>query len=174
MKQKLFNHCPDCLAPDMEFRQGKIVSCRNCGWVYFHNPAAAVGVFILNEGKILFTVRNQSPQKGMLDVPGGFVDPGESLEEAAIREIREELALEINEFSYLCSFPNVYPYRGISYNTCDSFFLARPDGAIGELNLEAEEIAGIRWIEPERVVLGDIAFDSIKRVLHEWGAKMKV
>ena len=72
--------------------------------------------------------RAREPAKGTLDLPGGFVDPHESAEAAARRELQEETGLVPQSLRYLFSLPNTYPYSGIDVFTADLFYLARvPD-----------------------------------------------
>ncbi len=57
----------------------------HCQFTYFHNPAAAVMVAITVKDELLIAIRGREPGLGGWDLPGGFVDPDESLEQAAIR-----------------------------------------------------------------------------------------
>ncbi len=65
------------------------------------------------------TVRKHSPGQGALDLPGGFADHYESLEQVLTREVNEELivVVDVSDWRYLFSFANRYPYAGISYYT---------------------------------------------------------
>ncbi len=78
--------------------------CPSCGFVYFHNCASCVAAIITVKQGIVLTVRNRAPKKGLLDLPGGFCNYGESLEDALVREVREELNLELSDLSYFGSF----------------------------------------------------------------------
>ena len=85
--------------------------CEDCKFQYYINNSAAVACLIFNsQGEVLLTRRAIDPNKGMLDLPGGFVEPLETAEEAVIREIKEELGLQITKMTYLVSFPNLYPF----------------------------------------------------------------
>jgi len=75
---------------------------------------------------ILVAKRNHAPKKGMLDLPGGFSDYHESLENAVRREIMEELGLALDRVSYFGSEPNVYRFKGVTYFTIDAIFLCKP------------------------------------------------
>jgi ADP-ribose pyrophosphatase YjhB (NUDIX family) len=136
---------------------------------------------VIRSGKgILFLVRGKEPAKGKLDLPGGFIDPGEGAVEGLLRELREEIGWEAppadtaggtvpRGLSLFASFPNVYPYRSIPYNTCDLFFtLDAPVLREEDLRLQAGEIKGIRFIKPEDLNLEELAFDSTKRALQAW------
>ena len=57
--------------------------CDNCGFTYYANPCSATAAFIINEdGEMLVVRRGKEPAKGTLDLPGGFADMDETLEEA--------------------------------------------------------------------------------------------
>jgi ADP-ribose pyrophosphatase YjhB (NUDIX family) len=139
--------------------------------VYYHNTAAATGCVISVGDTVLFLIRGKEPARGKLDLPGGFVDPGEGAFEGLRRELREELGWEPprpdNEaFTLFASFPNIYPYKNIVYNTCDLFFTLKAPGlSEKDLHLAEGEIAGVRFVRPEDVVMDDLAFDSTRRAL---------
>jgi ADP-ribose pyrophosphatase YjhB (NUDIX family) len=167
----MFNYCPSCASKNIRFENGRKFSCPDCGFVYYHNTAAATGCVIRTAGGILFLVRGKEPARGKLDLPGGFVDPGESVIEGLRRECLEELGwspppLSGGGFSLFASFPNVYPYKGVSYNTCDMFFAVEaPQLSEKDLRLEETEIAAVRFIRPEDINCDELAFDSTRRAV---------
>jgi ADP-ribose pyrophosphatase YjhB (NUDIX family) len=90
------------------------------------NASAAVAAFIVNKaGDLLVCRRGKEPEKGTLDLPGGFVDDNESAEQAVIREIGEELQAKVTESRYLFSLPNRYKYSGLMIPTLDMFFACK-------------------------------------------------
>ena len=118
-----FNMCPMCGSKKIEWRNGKKWLCPDCGFDLYSNVAAAVGIVLYDSDyNVLFEVRAKEPRKGFLCLPGGFVDPDESAEEAVVRECREELGAEVLGAEFLCTFPNTYEYKNIEYKTCDIFF----------------------------------------------------
>jgi 8-oxo-dGTP diphosphatase len=64
--------------------------CDSCGEVFYDNPLCAVAVVAEKGGKVIFIKRNVEPAKGMWALPGGFIEQGETVEEAALRELNEE------------------------------------------------------------------------------------
>jgi len=67
-------------------------SCSECG--QWPQPALAVDAVVINHGNILLITRGREPWKGMLALPGGFVNRGEDPEIAVIRELKEETGLD--------------------------------------------------------------------------------
>ena len=74
-------------------------TCENCGFVHFDDPKVATGIVVASDDKILLALRNHEPALGRWSFPGGFVDRGEKVEDAARREVEEEtgLIVEIDE-----------------------------------------------------------------------------
>ena len=118
----MFKYCPHCKSAEITFNGINGYQCKKCGWVYYHNVAAAVMAILVMDKKILFEIRANEPGKGKLDLPGGLIDPGENAEQALKREIKEELNLTISKFKYIGTAINEYPYNDIIYNTCDIIY----------------------------------------------------
>jgi ADP-ribose pyrophosphatase YjhB (NUDIX family) len=156
--------CPKCSSKELK-KENRNFSCSRCGFLFYVNSAAATGIILHQGNSILFVRRNNEPCIGMLDLPGGFIDPGETLEEGAIREIKEELSIHLQpeDLQYLCSFPNTYHYKNTTYYTQDVFFKA----ALPNQNWKADpvEIAGVELLDLKSVKLEDIAFPSHRRAL---------
>ncbi len=123
---EVFKYCPKCGNNELEVRYGRAIFCTSCSFEYFFNASGAVIALIFNnEGELLITRRAHNPWKGGLDLPGGFVDPNETLEHAVTREIKEELNLEVESLKYLFSSHNQYPYSGLKVFTVDAIFEVR-------------------------------------------------
>ena len=162
-------YCPQCGKENLQWSEEKKWHCIKCSFVLYHNCAAAVAVVVLYKDEILFTRRSQYPEKGKLDLPGGFVDPKENAEYACYRELKEELNIEIDiqKLKFLMSLPNVYHYQGIDYNTLDLFFEYRLDEKIS-MSLEKNEISEILWLKRENIDIKDIAFSSQQKFLQRF------
>ncbi|MDR1971062.1 MAG: NUDIX domain-containing protein [Treponema sp.] len=170
----MWKYCPSCASTEIGFDGSHRYSCPACGFVFYQNTAAATGCIIRGKGGILLLVRGKEPAKGKLDLPGGFVDPGEGALEGLRRELREEIGWEPagkteGSFTLLASFPNTYPYRGTVYHTCDLFFtLDAPDLTGDDLRGQEEEIGGFRFVGPQNIRPEDLAFDSTRRALRAY------
>ena len=120
---KFFTHCPACGSSNFVQNNEKSKKCQDCGFVFYMNASAAVAAFILNDSEeLLVCRRGKEPEKGTLDLPGGFVDDNESAEMALIREIKEELQATVSEYKYLFSLPNLYEYSGLTVPTLDMLY----------------------------------------------------
>ena len=69
--------------------------CPLCGRSWYRNSAPSVGAAIVRDGKALITVRAREPEKGRIDVPGGFLRVGEHPVDGLVREVGEELGVEV-------------------------------------------------------------------------------
>jgi NAD+ diphosphatase len=157
---QVFRYCPKCSAAAIQAVGHKLLRCDACGFELYLNAAAAVAALIPDEqGRLLLVVRGREPQKGMWDLPGGFVDPGESAAEALQREIREELGVNVTSMEYLHSYPNVYEYMGVRYVTVDLGFVCRVDDLSGVHPAEAE-VARLVRERPEEIDVHRFAFPS--------------
>ncbi len=91
-----WNHCPICGGQTVQAHDGQSIRphCPNCRRFYYSNPVPAACCFLTNpNGELLMVQRSIEPRKGMWTLPGGFVELGETTEEAALRELREETGL---------------------------------------------------------------------------------
>jgi NADH pyrophosphatase NudC (nudix superfamily) len=163
-----FTYCPNCQSTDFSFKNVTKFQCNHCGFEYYHNIAAAVAVVFTFEDKLLFTVRNENPDIGMLDLPGGFIDPKENAEAAACREIKEELDLDIlpSDLKYITTSPNEYLYKNVPYRTMDLFYECAL--TYDKLTIKANsEIKDLVWIKRNEINLTQIGFVSIRTVIGE-------
>ncbi len=147
----VFKFCPRCGCKGFETSdQGHSFHCEGCHFVYFINNSAAVACLIFDlEGKLLLTRRALEPAKGMLDLPGGFVNPMERVEDTIVREIREELGVRVTKSKFMVSFPNEYIYSGFSVFTVDLAFIC----SVNNLStiVPDDDVADFEFIFPEEI-----------------------
>jgi len=87
--------CPRCGSP-AQVDAPRRLGCDACGYVAFYNPKpVACAIPFTAAGAVILLRRGFDPGAGLWTFPGGFVDLGESVEEAALRETREELELDV-------------------------------------------------------------------------------
>lgn len=157
-----FHHCPRCGQPlAADAKQPASLECGACGFRFYFNAAAAVAAFVRREdGRWLFIRRAKEPGRGKLAPAGGFVDLGETAEAAVRRELREEIGVTVATVTFLCSQPNSYLYRDVTYPTLDLFFIATLDS--GSEPMVLEEVTSVGWFLANEVAAEDLAFPSMQ------------
>lgn len=133
--------------------------CQACQFIFYLDPKLAAIAIIPWQGGLVLARRGIEPGYGLWVAPGGFVDVGEKVEEAVIREVREEVNLEIAIDRLL----NVYSYRGRT--TVIVAYVARVVGgalAAGDETLEA------RVFPVDQIPWPEIAFASTRDALREY------
>lgn len=121
-----FRYCPrDATALELRESDGPDPArptCPDCGFVHYENPAPTVQAWIERDGEYLALLRNRDPMKGEWNMPGGFVEAGESGPEAAAREVREETGFEVGVGELIGAWPSTYgsgeyadPILGLAY-----------------------------------------------------------
>jgi len=170
---RVFRYCPKCGAAALRMVGGKLLRCEACGFEFYLNAAAAVaGVIVDGQGRLLITVRGKEPGKGKWDLPGGFVDPGESAEEALQREVREEVGLEVTAMRYLGSHPNTYDYMGVRYSTMDMGFVCRVTD-LSQAAARESDIEAVLFKHPGDIDPARFAFRSLARLVERYLAEGK-
>lgn len=164
----LIQYCPACGQKSFTPNSPKSFLCSQCDFILYFNSVAAVAAIIESEGEILLAVRGNNPGLGLLDLPGGFIDHHETVEDALIRELKEELGLDVGPREslyprYMGSFPNTYHYRGITYETVDMFYHIVLDH---KPHLKADDdVAELLWVPRDVIPIDKIAFPSIRNIL---------
>jgi ADP-ribose pyrophosphatase YjhB (NUDIX family) len=133
--------------------------CDSCGVIHYQNPRLVVGCVPEYEGRILLCRRGIEPRRGYWTVPAGFMENGETLQQAAARETQEEALAQV-EIGSLLSVVHVLHAHQVHV-----FFratLAEPAFGSGPESLEATLVA------PGEIPWADIAFPSTEFTLHRY------
>ena len=155
-----YRFCPLCGSSRFEVSGVRSRRCADCGFELFQNASAAVAGFIVDaQGRLLVCRRAKEPARGTLDLPGGFVDPDETLEQAVCRELTEELGCTPASCRYLFSLPNRYEWGDVVVPTTDCFFRCTlPEGAPLAAH---DDVEAICWLPLSDVRPADFGLLSI-------------
>src|SRR6187431_2613935 len=142
-----YRFCPRC-AGTLESRSLKAgdpdrLVCAACGFVFYLDPKVAVGTIITtSDSRVVLVRRAIEPGYGLWVFPGGYVDKGEVVTSAAIREAREEAGLEIRIDRLL----NVYSYDGRPL-----VVIVYAATAVGTDLSHDDECLEARWFRPDEI-----------------------
>ena len=135
--------------------------CEACAFIFYDDPKVAACTIPVLDDKIVLLKRAIEPSYGKWVFPGGFLDQGERVEDAAIRETWEEVNLKVEVTRLL----NVYSYPG--YPVIVIVYLAKVIG--GELQA-MDETLEVRTFAPSEVPWDELAFPSTRDALTEYVA----
>jgi len=158
-----FLYCPKC-GGALTRRQFKAHEphrrvCGSCTFIFYDDPKVAACTIPILDGKLVLLKRGIEPSYGKWVFPGGFLDRGEQVEAAAIRETWEEVNLKVRVSRLL----NVYSYPG--YPVVVIVYLAEVEG--GELRA-MDETLEVRTFTLDEIPWEELAFMSTRDALQEY------
>lgn len=154
-------YCDNC-GNALEVRKENIEwFCPHCNRHVYANPVPTIDALLFDEnGRILLGKRSRQPNKGKLNLPGGFVDPNETLEEAIVRELQEELGLGARDYgklTYAGSRVDHYEHEGKVRQLLSVIMTAPMGERAFEPNDEVEEYV---WKLPSELKSEDLSSES--------------
>ena len=158
-----YKYCPRCGGKlfEKQLKKGEPprLVCSACEFVYFLDPKVAACVITEIDRQIVLLKRGIPPQKGKWVIPGGFVDLGETVPAAAIRETWEEVRLKVKPNALV----GVYSYPGKPVVVI--VYAAR---VIGGTLQAADEALEVNLFTPEDIPWEQLAFSSTRDALHDY------
>jgi ADP-ribose pyrophosphatase YjhB (NUDIX family)/ribosomal protein S27AE len=158
-----YQFCPKCGGPLglLHLKKGEPprLVCADCHFVFYLDPKVASATVVPYRGGIVMVKRSVEPGFGLWVIPGGFVDRGETPEEAAVRETWEEASLEVR----IVGLIGMYSYVGPSVVVLS--YLAEHVG--GRLKA-SDESSDARAFPYPKIPWRRIAFESTARTLRDW------
>jgi len=132
----------------------------------YRNPTPTVDTIIQRDSRILLVKRRNDPFKGYLVLPGGFVNEGERVEDAAKREVKEETSLNIELLNILGVFSD--PTRDPRGHMMSTVFIAKISSHNDKVDAVAQDdAAAIEWISLEVIDTRNVGFDH-KRIISDY------
>jgi 8-oxo-dGTP diphosphatase len=154
--------CLQCGARLRNARDGRRVRrrCPRCGFTLYDNPVLASCAVVTRRGQVLLARRARAPYAGRWDLPGGFLEAGETPERALRRELREELGVGVRRARLVGFEPDRYGRDG--FPTLAAVY--RVDLGPGPLR-PADDVSEIRWFPRARIPFRALGFPSMRRAL---------
>ena len=121
------------------------------------NPIPTADIILQQDSKVLMIRRKKEPFKGSLALPGGFVNEGETVEEAIKREAKEEISLEVEPIDILGVYSD--PARDPRKHTMSTVFIGI---VVGGQERAGDDAASIEWVELDEIEKQQVAFDHIQ------------
>lgn len=164
MTEVEYRFCPACggslAARLLKAGEPERLVCGACGFVFYMDPKVAVGTIIRTADNRLVLVRRAiEPGYGLWVFPGGYVDRGEEITTAALREAREECGLDVR----LDRLVNVYSYKGGA-----PIIIVYSATMIGGELCNDDECLEARLFRPEEIPWAALAFRSTGEALREY------
>ncbi len=159
-------HCGRCGASTVSTQAGHVLVCSrpNCGWEQFPRVDPAI-IVLVSDGERCLLGRQASWDAGRYSTLAGFVEPGESLEDAVIREVHEESGILVNSPVYHSSQPWPFP---------SSLMLGfQASAASSEIHLRDGELEDANWFTPEDLAGGTLirlapSVSISRRLVDDW------
>jgi ADP-ribose pyrophosphatase YjhB (NUDIX family) len=158
-----YRFCPRC-GGDLEKRVVKTTEperlvCLNCSFIFYQDPKVVASTLFTFEGGIVLLKRGVEPALDKWVFPGGYVDRGETVQDAAVRETREECQVEVE----LGPLLNVYSYR-----RSPSVIVVYTAQVLSGKPAAGDECVEARTFAVEKIPWDDLAFDSTKDALKDY------
>ena len=158
-----YRFCPACAGP-LEAKLLKTgdperLVCTRCGQIIYLDPKVAVGTIVVADDRLVLVRRAIEPGYGLWVFPGGYVDRGEEVQAAAIREAKEEAGLDVRIDGLL----NIYSYAHRSL-----IVIVYGATAIGGELCADEECLEARLFERNEIPWDQLAFHSTRQALREF------
>lgn len=141
---------------------------KQTGQKVYANPAPTASALVTDgDGKLLLVKRLREPNKGMWDLPGGFIDIGESIEQTVVRELKEELNLSVGDLAYFRSAAAQYEYDGVNYQALDIVFTAEPKSSLSEAEAQ-DDAAEYKFVKFDEIDYDEISTDVMRYFISEF------
>ena len=158
-----YRFCPSC-GGALESRRLKAneperLVCQKCSHIFYLDPKVVAGTIFTIDGSLALLRRGIEPAMGKWVFPGGYVDRGERVEDAAVRETKEESDLDVRLISLL----GVYSYTGKR----DVIVVYAAEVVGGVLKPQDESVEARTFGLPE-IPWGELAFPSTEEALRDY------
>jgi ADP-ribose pyrophosphatase YjhB (NUDIX family) len=158
-----FRYCPRCGGGldkrVVKANEPKRLVCQVCSFIFYQDPKVVAGTIFILDGGIVLLKRGVEPALGKWVFPGGYVDRGEAVYDAAIRETKEESNLDVK----LGPLLNVY-----SYPRSPNVIVVYTAEVVSGTLAAADESVDARVFKPNEIPWDELAFDSTRDALRDY------
>ncbi|HIE4272035.1 TPA: NUDIX hydrolase [Pseudomonas aeruginosa] len=156
--------CPQCGSGDLERRQPdgdthERLTCGACSYIHYENPKIIAGCIIERDGLYLLCQRAIAPRIGTWTLPAGFMENGETTEQAALREVWEETGVRAEILS---------PYSIFSVPRISEVYIIFRACALELTDQYGPETLAYRFFAPEEIPWDDIYYPAIRQILERY------
>jgi NAD+ diphosphatase len=152
-------YCGRCGTPTEPSSGERAKRCPACGLLAFPRLAPAV-ITLVSRGEEALLARGVTFPVPMYSCIAGFVEPGETIEEAVRREVREEVGVEITNLAYVASQPWPFPHSLMIGFTAD--------WASGEIEIDPKEILDARWFRADDMPIIPPGISIARKLIDGW------
>jgi ADP-ribose pyrophosphatase YjhB (NUDIX family) len=157
--------CPVCKA-GLRVDEGTRAECAECGFTaWASSKPTACALCVDGEGRVLLARRASEPDKGLWDLPGGFLEEGEHPLDALRRELREETGLEVEPGEFLGIWMDRYGSGDDAHATLNLYWSARLLGGEPE---PADDVSELTWFGADELPPAEATAFHISEVLAAW------
>lgn len=163
--KKAYKFCPKC-GGKFTPQKNNLLKCGQCLFHFYINPMPTNGVIIENDrSEILLVKRAFPPQKGCWDVPGGFIQPRESFAYSVMRELKEELNVDVKINRVIGVYTDTYLYEGV----INDILCIMVSAVIIKGDLRPGDDAETYEFFPKQTILKQqIAFEGVRKSLKDY------
>lgn len=163
--QQLIKYCPSC-KNELRLENNVRFFCDACRYIQYISPVPCNSLVITNKsGEILLVERKNEPRAGFWDLPGGFIDVGENIENSVIREAKEEVNIDFKpeDLHYISSGFMRYLYKGINEHLLNVAYHA--DLPEGQEVIAGDDAKTAKFFAAKDIPWQDIAFTNVTKMI---------
>ncbi|MBW2610614.1 MAG: NUDIX hydrolase [Deltaproteobacteria bacterium] len=158
-----FQYCPVCggglKSSILKDNEPARLICTECDFIFYQDPKLVACTIVEIDNKIVLLKRGVEPERGKWVMPGGYVDRGEKVEAAAVRETSEECGIQVRVKNLM----GIYSYTG----QIEAVVVYVSEHLSGEL-IVGDETLEVKLLSPRDIPWDDLAFQSTVDALRDY------
>jgi ADP-ribose pyrophosphatase YjhB (NUDIX family)/chorismate mutase len=161
------NFCQKCGSNQLLKINDTLTKCQSCHFEIYSNPKPTATTILIHEGKVLLGLRNKAPEKEKWGYGGGFLDWGENAYNCAIREVKEELSIDVLDLIYLTSLEHDYEYKGDLRSINSTVFVGQIDFNQVQSIIPADDVEEVKLVTLDELANHELAFEPFSTLVRE-------